>query len=437
VLVGSAAAVSGAMGVLGAACGTGAGGGQPGTGTWSGEAVAIQLWDREEATFAKYIEAWTPGFASRQPRIKVEYTPRPPMWQEKLTAAMAGGTPPDVVAAFGEWFRTYQQQGMVISLDQYLKASRFDAEDFLSGVYKAMNWNGRQVAIPQYYNTNCVFYNAEYFRTAGVPLPAADWTQEQMADAARKLTRGPSDGREVWGLTMLSNWSANARVLPPIWARCGTINDPQDPNVFTLSKRENPGAFQWLHDLRWKERLAAGRNDERGGVDGRGALFVNGKAAMSLDSTAALATWKDRAQTSWDIAPMPRGPCGRGEWSATDGYVIPSGTKTADPSWLVVQGLTDKESGKLLAETTFLCPGRKSQFASWVATVPGKSLRNALPTDAARPSPSGLWPKSAEVTRAVDQHFARYFDDNALSFPDMNKQLGDALAGLLGAEAVK
>ena len=103
----------------------------------------------------------------------------------------------------------------------------------------------------------------------------------------------------------------------------------------------------------------------------------------------------------------------------------------------MVQGLTDEESGKLLAETTFLCPGRKSQFPAWVATLPNKSLKHALPTDAARPSPSGLWPRSAEVTRAIDQHFAQYFDQNALSFPDMNKQLGDALSGILGAGAVK
>jgi multiple sugar transport system substrate-binding protein len=206
-----------ALGALAAACGAQNGpGGPAGAGTWSGTPVAIQLWDREEATYQRYMEAWNPRFAAQQPRIKVEYAPRPPMWQEKLTAAMAAGTPPDVVAAFGEWFRTYQQQGMVIGLDPYLKASRFDGEDFLAGVYKAMNRAGKQVAIPQYYNTNCVFYNADYFQRAGLPLPSPEWTQDQLADAARRLTRGPSDSREVWGLTMLSNWSANSRVLPPI-----------------------------------------------------------------------------------------------------------------------------------------------------------------------------------------------------------------------------
>ena len=155
--------------------------------------MTLQLWDREEPSFQQYMAAWAPAFEARQPRIKVVYSPRPPQWQEKLTAALAAGTPPDVIAVFRDWFRTYQQQGLVLPLDQYMRAARFDGDDFLGPVYRALNWAGKQVGVPQYYSTRCVYFNRDLFQQAGVPLPAEAWTHEQMVDAARRLTRGPVD----------------------------------------------------------------------------------------------------------------------------------------------------------------------------------------------------------------------------------------------------
>ena len=204
----------------------------------------------------------------------------------------------------------------------------------------------------------------------------------------------------MWGLTSSGAWSNPLVTIPLVWARSGDLNDPKDPNVFTFSRPENVAAFQWVHDLRWKERLAAGTNEERGGVNGFDAIFTTGSAAMHVGTTAGLGAWKDRAQTNWDIVALPSGPCGRGEQASVDGYAIPAGTKTPDASWVAVHGLTDRDSNKLMAQTTGLCPGRKSQFGAWVDTIPGRSLRRALPTEATRPSPDALWPKAADVVRS-------------------------------------
>ena len=157
--------------------------------------MTLQLWDREEPSFQQYMTAWVPAFEAKQPRIKVVYSPRPPEWQEKLTAALAAGTPPDVIAVFRDWFRTYQQQGLVLPLDQYMRAARFDGDDFLAPVYKALNWAGKQVGVPQYYSTRCVYYNRDLFQQAGVPLPAeagrtSSWsTRPAGSPAARRSAR--------------------------------------------------------------------------------------------------------------------------------------------------------------------------------------------------------------------------------------------------------
>ena len=241
----------------------------------------------------------------------------------------------------------------------------------------------------------------------------------------------------MWGLTSSGAWSNPLVTIPLVWARSGDLNDPKDPNVFTLSRPENVAAFQWVHDLRWKERLAAGTNEERGGVNGFDAIFTTGSAAMHVGTTAGLGAWKDRAQTNWDIVALPSGPCGRGEQASVDGYAIPAGTKTPDASWVAVHGLTDRDSNKLMAQTTALCPGRKSQFGAWVDTIPGRGLRRALPTEATRPSPDALWPKAADVSQVVNTQLARYFDENSISLQGMLQQLAAGVSGVLGAGAVR
>ena len=151
-------------------------------------------------------------------------------------------------------------------------------------------------------------------------------------------------------------------------------------------------------------------------MNGFDAIFTTGSAAMHVGTTAGLGAWKDRAQTNWDIVALPSGPCGRGEQASVDGYAIPAGTKTPDASWVAVHGLTDRDSNKLMAQTTGLCPGRKSQFGAWVDTIPGRSLRRALPTEATRPSPDALWPKAADVSSGR-QHAAREVLRRELGLP--------------------
>jgi multiple sugar transport system substrate-binding protein len=426
----------GATGVLGAgaACGP-AGSGAPAGGAAEGPA-AVQWWDQEPPAFKQFVDTWLPQFTAKHPKINVEFSPRPPQWQEKLTAAMVAGTPPDVVAVFGDWFRTYQQQKQVIGLDGYLKASRFDSHDFIQGQWKGMTWGGQQVAIPQYINPNVIFYNREHFQKAGVAFPKDDWTWDHLVEAARKVMRGSPPRPDVWGFT--SSFGGIAKyTCSVIWAQCGDFNDPKDPNVFTFTRPENVKAFQWAHDLLWKQQFSAKTNAELGGVDARNAMFATGAVAISLDAALALQTWRDRGQTDWDLAALPRGPCGRGERIAMDGYVITSGSKVPDAAWTFVQAVTDKEANKLRGDIALIMPSRKSQFDAYVKAFPGRNVKAALPTDAARPDPLALWPKSTDVNRAISPIFASLYDRNEISVPDALKQAQEAVVGVLGPSAGK
>src|SRR5437867_1527970 len=138
------------------------GGGEPGSATSSGP-VSLTLWDRTVSEgYQPFVDEWLPKFNQKYSgKITLQYEPRPDNWNEKLTTAIVAGTPPDLAAVYGTWFRDAQEKGQVIALDKFIKAAKFDADDFVQGIYKAMNIHGSQVGIPQYINTNTVYYNKE------------------------------------------------------------------------------------------------------------------------------------------------------------------------------------------------------------------------------------------------------------------------------------
>lgn len=398
--------------------------------------VTVTLWDREEASYQPFMDQWLRLFNSKHQKISVQYEARPPDWGAKLTATMVAGTPPDCVAVFGEWFRNYQEQKQLLVLDKYIKMSKFDEQDFVPGPFKGMNFKGEQIAIPQYINTNTMYYNREVFKRSGISEPKEDWTHDQFLDLARRLTKGPLPVREVWGFSI--GWtSLTTRLASLLWGQGAQYTDPKAPDVFTWNIPQNVRAFQWVHDIPWRHRLGPLTSADRGGRGQSDAFFNDGTIAMMLEGTHLLAEWKAKAQVDWDVAPLPKGPAGRGGRMSMDGYIIPLGVKVPDASWLLIEGITDKEANKLRGEIVGFVPARKSQFDFWTRTIPNRTLKNALPPDEARPDPAALWPRPRDVNQALGPIWDKLFNKNELPVPDALKQAHEAVIGVLGPAGAK
>lgn len=398
--------------------------------------IAVTLWDRDEAGYDQFMNVWQPMFNQKQNKVKVSWETRPPSWGEKLTTAIVAGTPPDSAAVFGQWFRALLEAKQAIALDKFIKGSNFDAADFVTGIYKGQNLSGQQIGIPQYINTNALWINKDTFRKQGVQLPQEGWTHDQFLDTLTKLTRGPAAQREVWGIGY-SVGDPATRNLTIAWGQGVNYTDPKNPDVFTFNTPQNIKGLQWMHDMFWKHRVAARTTADRGGIAQTDAVLVQGNVAMMIEGTHILSEWKSKAQADWDIAPLPKGPGGRGERLSMDGYLIPQGVKNPDASWYLTQAITDKEANKMRAEILGLAPARKSQFDVWTKSVPGKNLKYALPTEEARVDIQSQWPRPTELRAVVDPIWKKIFEANEISVQDGVKQLQEAAVGVLGPQVPK
>ena len=426
-LRGAAAASAGGAGAALAACATPQGS-APAAGNTP---VTLTLWDRKEALYPSYMEKWLPTFYARRPHITVDYVATGEANSDKFIPAAAAGTPPDVLMCNGRQPRNHFENKLIVPLDKYIRASRLDTDDFLQGIYKGFGEAGQQFGIPQFVNVNFMFYNRTAFQRAGVPFPKDDWTHDQLLDTARRLTQGPLSSRETWGIgTPFS--AVTVRVASLLWGQCAQFTDPKDNSVFTWGAAENLKAFQWAHDIAWRQRLAPLNEAERGGLPLVDAFFTRGNVAILLEGGHWIAEWKAKAQVEWDVAALPKGPCGRGERGAMDAYLMPAGVKTPDASWQLIEAITDKEANKLRSDVVNLPPARKSQWDHWSQGLPDKNLKVGVPTDSVRPDPGSYF--HPDVQRALGPIWVSLFDRNEISVADALKQAREATAGVVGAE---
>src|SRR5207245_4151354 len=103
------------------------------------------------------------------------------------------GNPPDVVM-LGYSRPSWLQQGAVMPLDGYMKASHFDLRKFTDTAWSLGYLNGHYYSMSTEQDSIVLYYNKDLFRKAGLDPNKPPQTISQLASDARKLTIFNSDG---------------------------------------------------------------------------------------------------------------------------------------------------------------------------------------------------------------------------------------------------
>src|SRR5688500_9922841 len=195
-----------AAGALTAACGAGGAGDTAGAGA-APKALAgtVQWFMRANAAELAWEQAAVNGFKAVTPgvTINLETVPTSGEFDPKLTALVAGGTPPDVWTHWGQsGFGDYYARNLIGEIQSFVARDKLDMNQYFANVHEAWKRDGKLYGISfnQRFAT-FTYYNKQLFQAAGVKLPPVDWedrswTWDAMVDAARKLTNA---GNKVWG----------------------------------------------------------------------------------------------------------------------------------------------------------------------------------------------------------------------------------------------
>jgi multiple sugar transport system substrate-binding protein len=170
-------------------------------GSATGE-LEVAIWDsNQQEGIQRIADEWTEKSGVK---VKVNVISWNEYWT-LLEAGASGGELPDVFWMHINEAQKYMEGDILLNLDDYIAADEStDLNNYYEGITSIYNNDGHQYALPKDHDTIALLYNKAIFDKYGVDYPTDDWTWQDYADAAAKITEaGKADG--VYGTAMNTN----------------------------------------------------------------------------------------------------------------------------------------------------------------------------------------------------------------------------------------
>ncbi len=266
--------------------------------------VEIEYWQYFFESKKNLVDELIVEFQKQNPNITVVHTTFPyEQYTDKVAASVPAGRGPDVINLFYGWLPLYINSGYLAPLpDKDFPIAQIE-KDFIPMVQIA-KVDGKYYALPTAVRNLAIFYNKDLWTKAGLDPTKPPKTFDELADAAKKMTKVEGGKMTVAGWRVdLANQDHN--LYREILVRAyGGI--PQSDDHKKIQWTATPGgydAWQFLVDLTAKHKVS----EPTLAQDGPTAWLAQ-QAGMMVSGSFYLGTAKSKATFSWGVFPMPAGP---------------------------------------------------------------------------------------------------------------------------------
>jgi multiple sugar transport system substrate-binding protein len=426
---------AGGAALLAAACGATGGGADAGK---SAKPVKL-IWAIYDDP--PYLEAQKEGakrYTERHPSVSFEFSAFTD--NAKLITEWLAGAGSHVAMNYGTPLIESGRQGLVISLDKYLKTSAREVQldDFVSFQLEATQWPSvGRFGLPMYINAYTLFYNKSLFQKKGITPPDNAWDWAKYADGLARVT---DKDQGVWGGVIVNTQLGMTKVHQ----NGADIIDPKDDTKCTAGSPGVLEALQWIHDRLWK----VGGWGQAGVVAAGGfkntlGMLAGGKLATIETGSGSLGTMAKgfpEAQNDWDIAPLPKGKQ-RAARASIDSWTVAKVTPDPDAAWDFMKYLQGTEWIDLLATLGGAQPARISMQDRFVdlmkKSIPSLATKNVAaltaPLKEKYARPQAIFRKDDDAWKVLkeawDATMVRNEQPVADAFRDAERRVNAILAG--------
>jgi ABC-type glycerol-3-phosphate transport system substrate-binding protein len=320
-------------------------------------------------------------FENTHPGIKVidQYFP----WEElqrKLSVAIAGNNPPDVIYADAPLLPSYAHAGVIRPIGEYF--TKEELADIVPQSLEDATYRGQFYGPPESQSAQALFYNAEWFDKAGIKAPqrlSDGWPWSKWLEVLKEFTKTTNGRVVVYGLE---------RVQPPNLYTDGPMirsaGATRQSNTFKaispdglhtqgyLDTDEAIEGFQFFEDLFQKHKVAP--------VAPVQDMLATGKAAVAFGSESIIGNLKRNYKSfAYGIAPLPflKTPLSH---TGSLHYTVATKTKHPAEAAALVQFMGNGPNSLSMFEFLQQVPGSKYALAHADAykTYPRKLLKDTL-----------------------------------------------------------
>ncbi|MGI6081882.1 MAG: extracellular solute-binding protein [Limnochordia bacterium] len=288
---------------------------------------------------------------------------------DRLMAAIAGGTPPDVVQFERSIVVEWANKGLLLPIDSLMEISVKKA--WLPGSYSEVSHAGRTYGLPWDTDLRGLFWNKNMVAEGGMDDSRAPATLAELDDMAWKLTKRDADGRftQLGFIPWLGNWYA----VGWLYTFGGTLYDPATKRPIVNSPN-HVRALEWLQT--YGERYPTGAvGAVPHGID-------KGKTAMEANYIGyGRIIEASIPDLEFDVGEVPHPEFGQnGTWMGGTAHVVPQGARNIEGAAVLLNWLARREVQATWCRLSASLPTRTDAIPVIANELPGyqkKMLRQA------------------------------------------------------------
>ena len=334
--------------------------------------LSVMIWDSyQEPGIQKIMDDFT-----EKTGIKTEI--QVVKWDEYwtlLAAGAEGGSLPDVFWMHSNESQRYMSNDMLLDLtDRISASSEIEKENYPMDIWGLYTHDDNLFAVPKDIDTIAMWYNKTLFDEAGVEHPTADWTWEDLYQAAKKLTK--EDG-SVYGYcnvssNMQSGWqnmifSHEGYVISEDKKTSG-YDDPKTMEAMAMMDR-------FIQEGLMPSQEVMAETEEH-------ALFQSGKVAMVPQGSWMLQAFAENeyAVENADIVELPKDATTGRRVSVYNGlgWVADAATDMPEEAWQLIEYFGSKEGQTKQAELGITMSAYTGTSEAWVNSTPEFNLQAYL-----------------------------------------------------------
>jgi len=314
--------------------------------------VKVVMLAEYRPAYLEWQEQMVAEFEQANPHIDIELVPTTGSTvAQKMQVMLAGNTPIDIGFMDPYLILDWARLGIIEDLTPYVQQNASQFQDFYPAVFDMFRLDQGLYALPFDFQLGAVFYNVDQYYNAGLAQPKPGWTYEDLMRNAKRLTMKNSEGtvtRYGYRIPSNRNWA------PVIWAFGGDlVDDWNDPQAFIGDSTPVVRALEWLAEMVSSE---AAPNKALNNSFPLAGGFANQTLAMVQSNSVSMDTFSSIDAFTWDVAPLPEGPGGKGNYVNAIGWFMFSSSKVKAETWEVLKFFSSRETLQKRVEMTGVVP---------------------------------------------------------------------------------
>ena len=227
--------------------------------------------------------------------IEVELVTFREVFQQNQVRLGSKADNPDIVSVDAPVVASYGLRGWLLPLDEHIPQEQ--VEGWVDAQAISSTYEGQRLSAPIWNSSQLLYYNLDLFEAAGVtpPGPEERWTWDQVAEAARQLTKD-----DVFGF-QFEQYNRIYQLQPlPQGKGAPVIGEDGLTVKGIVDSPEWIDAFTWFSNIHNEWKVAP-----QGNIDVH-ELFINQKLAMNIRGPWAIKTLTEaNLPFRWRAAPHP------------------------------------------------------------------------------------------------------------------------------------